>query len=321
MATEHDPADVASERRATSEPGAAGAAQAVRAGARAFERDRYLAALLAPAPRRDDLVVLAAFAGELARIPALVSEPVLGEIRLQWWRDAVDAGLGPRAGLSGHPVGDAFVEVLRRRGMTADAVHGVIDAQAARLDSRPFADLAALEANLASWDGGLFQLAWRLLGGTGAPPHVLTVAGQAYGLARLLIEAPAELAQGRVLLPRAMLAEHGLDSRADALAPAAFIIGAESSTGATGKGVPRREQSWQALIAELARRVERQLVAAIADYRPAGSEVRLAALPLALVRPYLRVSRRIDMAALLAVDVTPLTRVWRLLQVSLTGRP
>ena len=36
----------------------------VRLGARAFERDRYLAALLAPHGVRDDLIALAAFAGE-----------------------------------------------------------------------------------------------------------------------------------------------------------------------------------------------------------------------------------------------------------------
>ena len=59
----------------------------IRLAARAYERDRYLAALLSPAARRDDLLVLAAFAGDVGRIASSVSEPMMGAIRLQWWRD------------------------------------------------------------------------------------------------------------------------------------------------------------------------------------------------------------------------------------------
>ena len=77
----------------------------VRTAARAFERDRYLAALLSPRGVREDLLALAAFAGELARIPAFVSEPMVGEIRLQWWRDAIRAGLKDGSGEGGgHPI-------------------------------------------------------------------------------------------------------------------------------------------------------------------------------------------------------------------------
>ena len=57
---------------------------------RAHNPDRYLTALMAPRRVRGSLMALYAFNAELARIPALVSEPALGEIRLQWWRDAVD---------------------------------------------------------------------------------------------------------------------------------------------------------------------------------------------------------------------------------------
>ena len=58
--------------------------------ARAHERDRYLAALLGPRPIRRDLIALAAFAGEVGRIPAFVTEPMMGRIRLQWWRERLE---------------------------------------------------------------------------------------------------------------------------------------------------------------------------------------------------------------------------------------
>ena len=61
--------------------------------ARELDYDRYLAALLAPRAARDGLMALAAFHGEIARIPRTVREPGVGDIRLQWWRDALrDAG-------------------------------------------------------------------------------------------------------------------------------------------------------------------------------------------------------------------------------------
>ena len=78
--------------------------------ARSFDRDRYLAALLAPNEARADLVVLAAYLGEIKRVPLLAREAAIGEIRLQWWRDALSS-----EGASGHPVADAMREVARRR--------------------------------------------------------------------------------------------------------------------------------------------------------------------------------------------------------------
>ena len=59
--------------------------------ARAADYDRYLSALFAPVGRREALFALIAFNHEIARIPEAVSEPMLGRIRLQWWREVVEA--------------------------------------------------------------------------------------------------------------------------------------------------------------------------------------------------------------------------------------
>ena len=53
------------------------------------DADRYLTALFAPADRREDLFALYAFNLEVARAREVVSEPFMGLIRLQWWRDAI----------------------------------------------------------------------------------------------------------------------------------------------------------------------------------------------------------------------------------------
>ena len=53
------------------------------------DRDRYLADLFAPEAARPHLFALHAFNARLRGSATASSEPTLGEIRLQWWRDAL----------------------------------------------------------------------------------------------------------------------------------------------------------------------------------------------------------------------------------------
>ena len=56
---------------------------------RKYDKDRFLTALFAPADRREALFALYAFNLEIAKTREVVTEPVLGQIRLQWWYDAI----------------------------------------------------------------------------------------------------------------------------------------------------------------------------------------------------------------------------------------
>ena len=74
---------------------------------READRDHYLAALFAPADRRDALLALYAFNVEIGRVRDVAREPMPGEIRLQWWRDTIE-GI-----YAGNPVpGYAVAEAL-----------------------------------------------------------------------------------------------------------------------------------------------------------------------------------------------------------------
>ncbi|HTV90379.1 MAG TPA: squalene/phytoene synthase family protein, partial [Stellaceae bacterium] len=68
----------------------ASALSTVAALVRRHDRDRYQTALLAPAEKREALFALYAFNYEIARVRETVREPMLGQIRLQWWREAID---------------------------------------------------------------------------------------------------------------------------------------------------------------------------------------------------------------------------------------
>ena len=113
--------------------------------ARRHDNDRFLAALFAPAAAREGVFALIAFNQEVARTREVVSEPALGLMRLQWWRDAVAAcyGEGP---LPHHPVAEPLAAASRDFALSRDLFDGLIDAREADLEDEPPPTLAALEA-------------------------------------------------------------------------------------------------------------------------------------------------------------------------------
>lgn len=274
----------------------------VRRAAMRAEPDRYLAATLAPRSQRASLAAIAAFAAELARIPALVSEPSLGDIRLQWWRDALAAAqTGTR---SGHQIADAVADAVQRYGLDHQRLIAMIDARELDLSGGLPQDDAGLAAYLDAVEGNAFGLA---LGIVGAPAELIArltgSAGIAYGLARGLGRLPMLLHNGGLLLPADRLRAAGLEPDA---------LGAQSKSREVIAGVDRIATD----LAAMAR-------ASLADARPMiealPRPMRTALLPLAMVEPYFRSqsgrSRLEHMA-----EVTPLARVVRIGMAHLTGR-
>ncbi len=272
----------------------------LRLTARAWERDRYLAALLGPRNVRADLIALAAFAGEIARIPAYVHEPMMGEIRLQWWRDAI---LAPQESPpTGHPIADALRSALSRHGLPKHLLIGFVDAQAFGLADEPLANDQMLTAQLAKTEGALFELALRVLGSdNGSARRLAGVAGKAYGLARLLLETPALWAQGRTLIPLSRLEEADLSL-------AEYKAGPPSG---------RLHPIFSALAAD-ARKNMIEIRRLRTDLRGVQH---VALLPLAVVEPYLRAFEKPGRDQLRdPVDIPPMRRVWCLWRSYMTGR-
>jgi phytoene synthase len=238
------------------------------ASARTSEPDRYLAALLAPAPARPGLLALAAFSAEIANVPRLVRrEPAMGEIRLQWWRDALEL---PPAERTGNPVADAVRAAMFTHALPRELLQGPIDAHAGDLRADAIADDGALREYLWKTEGALFALAGRVLVADVGPglDAAAAASGQAYGLARFLLRLPGALARGRIPLPRTRLAATGV-------APDELLRGpgAESLVG---------------LLAALRAEARASLVAARQHVAQLPKGVRPAFLPLALVESYLR---------------------------------
>ncbi len=264
---------------------------------RQHDRDRFQTALFAPAERRDALFALYAFNYEIARIREAVREEMLGRIRLQWWREAVEAAYAGRPARR-HDTVEPLSQAINRYDLTQAHFARLIDAREADLAGPPPPTLAALEEYCAASSGALVDLAAEALGLRGeAVSRIAREVGIAYALAGLLRAMPYHAAAGRSYLPE----EFAVD-------PADY----------------RKRQATPELrgaVAGLAGAAERHLAAARADHRAIPRSALAAFLPATIASLYLRKLKRAEndpfAPALLAPD--PL-QSWRLLAASLRGR-
>ncbi|NBE08520.1 squalene/phytoene synthase family protein [Rhodobacter sp. CCP-1] len=158
--------------------------------------------MAAPVAARERLFVLYAFNLEVARAPWVTQEPLIAEMRLQWWRDVVteaEAGRPVRA----HEVAGPLAVLIRTAGLPGAVLDALVAARRWDVYRDPFADGAALEAYLEETGAGLMWLAGRALGAGAEAEAGLRAAGWAAGLAGFLRAVPELEARGRVPLPDA----------------------------------------------------------------------------------------------------------------------
>jgi phytoene synthase len=227
---------------------------------RRHDPDRFLAALFAPAERRDTLLALYAFNHELARARDVASEPTLALIRLQWWREVVE---GARRR---HDIATPLAVALDEGRLHAPDLLALIAAREAETEpSLP--TRAAWEAYVRGTAGMLAMAAGRALGAEASMLARLAGLGTAYGVAGQLRSVPALAGQGRCLLPEDRLLAHGLTVHdviarpdAPALLPVlADLAGWGRQLLGEAKGRVPREVIAAALPAVLARRDLRRI--------------------------------------------------------------
>lgn len=175
---------------------------------RTSDNDRYLCSLFASAEQREGLFALYAFNSEVARIPEIVSDPMLGLIRLQWWREAIDSlyGSTPRQ----HEVITALHNLLAHRPLSHALFEKIITAREMDLDEAPPATLSALVSYAEDTSASLLQLALEVLDISDdtarEAAHHLGIAWALIGYIRAF---RFHLASKRLLLPQELLdAEH-----------------------------------------------------------------------------------------------------------------
>jgi phytoene synthase len=192
---------------------------------RRLDTDRFLCTLFAARSRREALFALYAFNLEVARIRELVSEPLLGAMRLQWWRDTIEGIYSGspeiKEAAAGSEVVAGLTDAVQRFGLTRGHFERLLAARAFDLGDGRLPDLDALLAYAEGTSATLTALALETLWpqepgahGRGKLPEAALAAGRdvgiAWALTGLLRAVGFHARSRRLYLPQSLLDEAGV---------------------------------------------------------------------------------------------------------------
>ena len=232
---------------------------------REYDYHRYFSATFAPPDIRRGLIALYAFNLEIASVRERVSEALLGQMRLQWWRDTIDEMYG--GSVRNHAVVAEIAWAIQTFDLPREDFGRMIDARMFDLEDAPPEDSAALVTYAAATSGQLAATAARICGESGFVADAETV-GSGWGMTGLLRALPFNAAQSRVYLPGDILRDYNLspddvierrNERAmrDAIAATAALIGRSGTRPIDVPGPVRPAIAYAAVSALYLRKLER----------------------------------------------------------------
>jgi 15-cis-phytoene synthase len=240
---------------------------------RTHDFTRYASTLFAPAPQRRALLALYAFNVEICRVHAQVSQPLPGEIRLQWWRDMLSGN--DHGGGEGNPVAAELLLAIRSHRLSTERLLRLIEEHQFDLYNDPMPSMAALEGYIYDTSSALFSSAAAVIGApSGDVEHLSRHAGLAQGMVQVMTSLPLDASQRRLFVPQQVLARHGC-SPEDVFA---------------GKETPKLRTALDDVLSE----AHSHLSTAYALLSSVRSDVRPAFLPLAEVKRDLALLARAD---------------------------
>lgn len=234
---------------------------------------RYASTLFVPSDQRRALLAIYAFNVEISRVREQVSQPLPGEIRLQWWTDML-AGSG-HGDVEGNPVAAELLLAIRSCRLPVERLSRLIDEHQFDLYNDPMPTMAALEGYINETACALFSLGTEIAGcQSDETEHLARHAGLAQGIAQVIAALPHDAARRQLFVPLQLLQQHG--------------SGMEEVFA--GKETPKLRAVLNQLIAE----AQQHLKTAFALLASVPREARPIFLPLALVRRDLQRMSRAD---------------------------
>jgi phytoene synthase len=258
---------------------------------RTHDFESYAAAIFAPVSCRRALLALYAFNVEIVRVREHVTQPLPGEIRMQWWTDML-AGAG-HGSVEANPVATELLTAIRDHGLPVDPLTRLIEAHQFDLYNDPMPDMAALEQYLDDTSCTLLSLAARIAGHqSDETDHLVHHAGLACGIARASAAFGRDASRRQLLVPRDLLERHGCDFEQ-------IFAGQESP-------------QLRAALGELAEDAQSHLDTALALLPGTPQAARAMFLPLALVRPALDRMVRPGASPFMPPAISRLRTLWTL---------
>jgi phytoene synthase len=256
---------------------------------------RYASTLFVPSTQRRALLAIYAFNVEISRVREQVSQPLPGEMRLQWWTDML-AGAG-HGGVEGNPVAAELMLAIRSFRLPVERLSRLVDEHQFDLYNDPMPTMAALEGYINETSSALLSLAAGIAGRqSDAIEHLARHAGLAQGIAQVITALPLDASRRQLFVPLQVLESHG--------------SGMEEVF--SGKETSKLRAVLDQLIDE-AREHLKTAFALLADVPP---EVRPVFLPLALVRRDLQRMSRADSAPFVPHVTSRLRILWTLSRAS-----
>jgi phytoene synthase len=175
---------------------------------RSHDFARYASTLFVPADRRRALLAIYAFNVEISRVRELVSQPLPGEIRLQWWTDML-AGQG-HGGVEGNPVAAELNLAIQNRRLPVELLSRLVDEHQFDLYNDPIPTMAALEGYIHDTSSALFSLGVHVAGWQSPDiDHLARHAGLAQGIAQVMAALPLDASRRQLFVPLQLLESHG----------------------------------------------------------------------------------------------------------------
>ncbi|MET0677000.1 MAG: phytoene/squalene synthase family protein [Bradyrhizobium sp.] len=171
---------------------------------------RYASTLFLPAAQRRALLSIYAFNVEISRVREQVSQPLPGEMRLQWWTDMLEgAGHG---GVEGNPVAAELLHSIGEYHLPVAALTRLIEEHQFDLYNDTMPSMAALEGYVTDTSAALFSLGARIAAPLSAESdHLARHAGLAQGMTQVIATLPLDAARRQLFVPLQVLQQHGGD--------------------------------------------------------------------------------------------------------------
>lgn len=177
---------------------------------RTHDFGRYAATLFVAPELRRPLLSLYAFNIEITRVRDQVSQPLPGEIRLQWWSDML-AGQA-HGSAEANPVAAELLRTIAEFALPIDRLTRLVDEHQFDLYNDPMPTEAALDGYLNDTSGALFALASRVAAPSApAIDHLARHAGLAQGMLSVLASLARDAAHRQLFVPLQILSRHGID--------------------------------------------------------------------------------------------------------------
>lgn len=258
---------------------------------------RYASTLFVPATQRRALLSVYAFNVEISRVREQVSQPLPGEMRLQWWTDMLEgAGHG---GVEGNPVAAELLHTIGEFRLPVAPLSRLIEEHQFDLYNDPMPSMAALEGYVTDTSAALFSLGARIAAQpSAATDHLARHAGLAQGMAQVIAALPLDAARRQLFLPLQLLQQHGGGME-------------EVFTG-------KQTTNARAAVDQLVGEARAHLRTAFELLAHVPQQVRPVFLPLALVRRELRRMSRADVDPFVPHATSRLRTLWTLWRASRT---